>query len=147
MPTAYRSVNVAREAEFDAEHPSALSGHRILVVDDDPSIRTAIKGHLLAAGCHVTTAEDGLEAITLFDDQGADLIILDVMMPGVDGFDVCQTIKQYNDVPIIFLTGADDPMIKNYLSQIVQAADGDHYLRKPCDMQELLRLIRRALSE
>ena len=73
-----------------------------------------------------------MEAITLFDEQGADLIILDVKMPGVDGFDVC---------------GANDPIIKNYLAQIVEAAGGDHYLRKPFEVQELLGLVRKALSE
>ncbi|MCH7717412.1 MAG: response regulator [Gemmatimonadetes bacterium] len=60
-----------------------------------------------AEGFCVSTAADGLEAIALFDERGADLIILDVNMPGVDGFEVCEMIKRSSQVPVIFLTGAN----------------------------------------
>ena len=91
-------------------------------------------------------AADGLEGITIFEERGADLIILDVKMPGVDGFEVCETIKQSSNVPIVFLTGTNDPMVKNYLPQIVKATGGDYCMRKPFEMQELLGLIGEALS-
>lgn len=146
MPVSRDTTDVASVAAEDGDHSSALSGYRVLVVDDDPSIRRALRDRLQVEGFRVSTASDGLEAITVFDERSADVIILDVKMPGVDGFDVCQTIKRSSEVPIIFLTGADDPMIKNYLPQIVEATGGDYYMRKPFEMQALLNLVREALS-
>ena len=87
-----------------------------------------------------------MEAITVFEEQGADLLILDIKMPGMDGFEVCETIKRSSNVPVIFLTGANDPMIKNYFPQIVEAGGGDYCMRKPFEMQVLLSLVREALS-
>ncbi len=113
----------------------------VLVVDDDRAIRDVLRRHLKSAGYRVRTAEDAIEAITLFDEHGADLVILDVKMPGMDGFEVCETIKKTNDVPIIFLTGAQEPMVKQYLSEIVKATGGDHFLLKPCDIRELVQLV------
>ena len=146
MPFSRDTTDVASATAEGEDHPSALSGHRILVVDDDPSIRRALRDRLQVEGCQVSTVEDGLEAITVFEEQGADLLILDVKMPGMDGFEVCETIRRSSNVPIIFLTGANDPMIKNYLPQIVEATGGDYCMRKPFEMQALLSLIREALS-
>ena len=119
----------------------------VLVVDDDRAIRDVLRRHLKSAGYHVRTAEDAIEAITLFDEHGADLVILDVKMPGMDGFEVCETIKKTNDVPIIFLTGAQDPMVKQYLSEMVKATGGDHFLRKPYDIRELVQLVDDVLKD
>ena len=145
MPFLGSSNDVDTIESVQAVDSSVLSGHRVLLVDDDPSVRRMLRDRLQVEGCQVSTAEDGMEAITVFEEQGADLLILDIKMPGMDGFEVCETIKRSSNVPVIFLTGANDPMIKNYLPQIVEAASGDYCMRKPFEMQVLLSLVREAL--
>jgi len=115
--------------------------HKILVVDDDPAIRVALEARLEHEGYKVFTASDGTQAIVRFNEHGPDLIILDIMMPDIDGFEVCQAIKNQEDVPVIFLTGAQHQMVKNYLPQLAEAAGGDHYMRKPFEAESLLKLI------
>lgn len=132
---------------IDEEDFSALVGRKILIVDDDPAIRKVLRKHLEARGSRVWTAAEGSEAITLFEEHGADLIIMDVIMPGEDGFAVCETIKRSHDVPVIFLTGAQDSIVKNYLPQMVAAAGGNRFLRKPFDARELLTLINETLRD
>ena len=103
--------------------------------------------HLEARGSRVWTASEGSEAIRLFEEHGADQIIMDVKMPGEDGFSVCETIKRSHDVPVIFLTGAQDSIVQNYLPQMVAAAGGNHFVRKPFDARELLTLINETLKD
>lgn len=83
---------------------------RVLVVDDDLCIRKGLRIRLEGAGYEVATSGNGTEAIMIFDENGADLLVLDVRMPDIDGFEVCRSVKQNSDVPVIFLTGAQNQM-------------------------------------
>ena len=77
---------------------------RILVVDDEPRYLRLLEANLLTEGYEVFTASDGEAALELFSAGPVDLILLDVMMPRMDGFTVCQRIRQFSNVPIIIMT-------------------------------------------
>jgi DNA-binding response OmpR family regulator len=105
-----------------------MENRRILVIDDDPDLLTMLERILSSAGAQVISAIDGPEGLRQFFDHRPDLILLDLMMPGMDGWEVCQRIRQYSDVPIIMLTalsqdgemvrgldiGADDFVVKPF---------------------------------
>lgn len=76
---------------------------KILIVEDDPAIAALLFDFLTEAGYKAVTAADGVEALTLFSAQAFDLILLDVMLPRIDGFGVCEVIRQKSKVPIIML--------------------------------------------
>ncbi len=102
---------------------------KILVVDDEASIRQILATQLAIIGYDVVTANDGEEALKTFHQASPDLVVLDVMMPKLDGYNVCQKLRQKSDVPIIMLTalgdvtdrftglelGADDYVVKPFL--------------------------------
>lgn len=120
-----------------AEH----SVQTVLVVDDDPSVRLALKLRFQAAGYRVHTAADGRQAIALFKELMPELVILDVHMPGIDGFEVCQTIKQLKDVPVVFITGDQRQIVQRYLPNMLGAVGGNRFVRKPFSVDSLLRLV------
>ncbi|MCH8852029.1 MAG: response regulator [Planctomycetes bacterium] len=134
MPEAKEKQNTYR----DIAHASA---HHILVVDDDMCIRKGLKLRLEGAGYKVSTAGNGTEGIMIFDENGADLMILDVTMPDIDGFEVCKSVKQKEDIPVIFLTGSQNQMVRDFLPQMVDAVGGDYFMRKPFDARLLMKLI------
>lgn len=114
---------------------------RILVVDDDRSILYIEEEILKMAGYAVTTARDGTSAISLFNQQDFDLVLLDVMMPGVDGFEVSRTFRQLDGskrVPVVFVTARDDAesMREGFLS------GGTLFLAKPFTSHQLLHVVR-----
>ena len=80
----------------------------VLVVDDEEEIRDAVEIYLKNEGITVIKAKDGIEAIEKLNEQVIHLIILDVMMPKMDGWQVCREIRQYSKVPIIMLTAKSD---------------------------------------
>jgi len=116
----------------------------ILVVDDDPRIRALLRRTLQLEGYRVLEAADGKEALKMLDREEPDLVILDVLMPGPDGFAVCERIREREDVPILMLTARDE------VGDRVRGlrAGADDYLVKPFAMEELLArihsLLRRA---
>lgn len=120
---------------------------RILLVEDEVSLKDAIKMNLEIEGFEVVSASNGTEAIQLFRSQRFNLIVLDVMMPEMDGYQVCEQIRLTNrDVPILFLTAKDSAQDK-----IVGLKKGaDDYMTKPFNLEEfLLRvqvLVRRSLK-
>ncbi len=117
-------------------------GHtNILAVDDDPGILTAIKSALLAHQFEVVTAADGIEALDRFKISHTDLILLDLMMPRMDGLDVCRQIRATASTPIIILS------IKGSEADIVTALNlgADDYLVKPFRLAELLARVRAVL--
>ena len=77
---------------------------RILVVEDDFDIQELLQNFLQEAGYEVAVANDGVEALSLFAGQRYDLIVLDIMLPKIDGYGVCELIRKQSDVPIIMLT-------------------------------------------
>jgi two-component system OmpR family response regulator len=85
---------------------------KILVVDDDPDIVRLLKYFLEAKGRQVQTASTGAEALELFKREPPDLVILDVILPGMDGWTVLQKIRESSQVPVLMLTGKDAPTDK-----------------------------------
>ncbi len=114
---------------------------RILIADDEPKIRMFLRANLNARGYEVHLAQDGLEAVEIAGQVLPDLIILDVNMPRMNGFDACRRIREWGDMPIIILSVRDDEKDK------VMALDegADDYVTKPFGMEELLARIRVAL--
>ncbi len=112
---------------------------KILLVEDDDALRFIVKDNLEQHHYQVETAEDGEKAIELFRQIEFDLIILDVMLPKVDGFQVAKTIRAKNEqVPIIFLTARS--MTEDKITGLTLG--GDDYIPKPFSMEELLLKIR-----
>jgi len=114
---------------------------KILVVDDEPRYLRLLEANLLTEGYDVLTASDGLQAIDTFSSNPVELILLDVMMPRLDGFATCQRIRQYSNVPIIILTAKGEEQDR------VRGLDlgADDYLIKPFSATELLARVRAVL--
>ena len=114
---------------------------KILVVDDEPRYLRLLEANLLTEGYDVLTASDGLQAIDIFSSNPVELILLDVMMPRLDGFATCQRIRQYSNVPIIILTAKGEEQDR------VRGLDlgADDYLVKPFSATELLARVRAVL--
>jgi len=113
---------------------------KVLIADDAPDIAkmVAFGARMACPGCRVTIAGDGAEALKRFDEEGADLVILDVSMPPPNGFEVCRHIRETSQVPILMLTVREDIVDK------VRAFDSgaDDYLTKPYDQLELVARLR-----
>jgi two-component system alkaline phosphatase synthesis response regulator PhoP len=112
---------------------------RILVVEDDPHLAAGVIENLRAEGYEVSTAADGEQALGWLRAGSCALIVLDVMLPGIDGFAVCRTLReQGNNTPVLFLTARGDPADR------VRGLEsgGDDYLAKPFHLQELLLRVR-----
>lgn len=116
--------------------------HRILVVDDDPKILSFMRRGLSFAGYAVDIAADGEEALAIARDQAPDLVVLDVMLPGVDGLEVCRRLRAGDpDLPILMLTARD--RVPDRVAGL--DAGADDYLVKPFAFDELLARIRALL--
>ena len=114
---------------------------KILVVDDEALLVKGIRFNLQNEGYDVITGSDGLEAVQLTQNEHPDLIVLDVMMPNMDGMTACSKIREFSDVPIILLTAKTDDMDK--LMGFDHGADD--YLTKPFNILELKARIRALL--
>ena len=115
---------------------------QVLVVDDEPNIRELVQVALKFHGCAVSTAASGTEAIRQAESQRPDLIVLDVVMPDLDGFEVCRRLRALgNEVPVIFLTARDTS------SDTVTglALGGDDYVTKPFSVEALVARVRAVL--
>ncbi len=110
----------------------------ILVVDDEPGIQDFIRRNLELRSFKVSLASNGLEALALFDQAHICLVILDIMMPKMDGLEVCRRIRQSSTVPIIMLTALGEEADK--IAALDQGADD--YLTKPFGVGELLARVR-----
>jgi two-component system OmpR family response regulator len=108
--------------------------HRILVVDDDPHIRDVICFALEKAGMAVASAGDGAEALRRLESEGADLVILDIGMPEIDGLEVCRRIRKRTDTPILFLSARSDEIDRIIGLEL----GGDDYVTKPFSPRELV---------
>jgi len=114
---------------------------RILVVDDDPEIVSFVKRGLAYEGYTVDTAADGKEALTKARDREPDLVVLDIMMPGMDGIEVAKRLRQGGDVPILMLTAKGT--VADKVTGLESGADD--YLVKPFAFDELLARVRALL--
>ena len=113
---------------------------KILVIDDEPEITEIIDTYLTENGFKVETNNDPHKAVDKAKEFQPDVILLDIMMPGVDGYDVCQSLKNIPDfanTPIIFLTGKDrsDDMGRSFKS------GGDMFIKKPFSCERLLEIV------
>ena len=117
----------------DIQGEQADSKQKILVVDDEASIRRILETRLKMAGYNVVTAEDGEEAVELFNKTSPDLVILDVMMPKMDGYGVTREIRRVSDIPIIILTALGD--VSERITGLELGADD--YVIKPFSPKEL----------
>ena len=115
---------------------------RLVVVDDEPSIRDLLVASLHFAGFEVTTAASGSEAIEVIEKTKPDLIVLDVMLPDIDGFTVTSRIRQEGiDAPVLFLTARDDTQDKI----MGLTVGGDDYVTKPFSLEEVVARIKAIL--
>ena len=114
---------------------------KILVVDDEALLVKGIRFNLQNEGYDVITGSDGLDAVRLVQEQNPDLLVLDVMMPNMDGLTACSKIREFSDIPIILLTAKVDDMDK--LMGFDHGADD--YLTKPFNILELKARIRALL--
>src|SRR5437870_5456024 len=114
---------------------------RVLLVEDDPSIREIASLGLKEAGFRVTAAVDGREGLTRALHDPFDAIVLDVMLPSLDGFEVCREIRKQSRVPIVMLTARTDT-----LDVVVGLESGaDDYVTKPFEMPEMVARVRAVL--
>ena len=109
----------------------------ILIADDDPHIRDVISFALEKAGMQTMMAEDGRQALDVFRHQHADLIVLDINMPALDGLEGCREIRKFSEVPILFLSSRDDEIDRILGLEI----GGDDYVTKPFSPRELVARI------
>lgn len=115
------------------------SGKTILIVEDNKDLLNLLRINLSDQGYHVITAENGNSGLDLYHNQKPDLVILDVMMPGMDGFDVCKAIRSENKaVPILMLTAKTEEVDKVLGLEI----GADDYMTKPFSIRELLARVK-----
>lgn len=114
---------------------------QVLVVDDEKMIRNLLKMSLQRMGYEVTTASDGIEGIQRFREGAFHLVLLDILMPGMDGFDVCAELRKVSDVPIVMLTALNRP------DDVVRGLElgADNYITKPFTFKEVEARIRAIL--
>ena len=117
-------------------------GHSIYLADDEKSIRELLHSFLASDGYTVRSFESGDALLEAFRQEPAELVILDIMMPGTDGLTVCRELRTVSDIPIILLTAKDSEL--DYVMGISQGSDD--YLTKPFAIEELLARIRVALK-
>ncbi len=126
----------------EGQERGASSDATVLVVDDDEFIRDLTSSALRIAGFATTTSGSGLDALACIERQRPDLVVLDVGLPGVDGFELCRRLRASGDqTPVVFLTArdADEDKISGFTK------GGDDYLTKPFSLEELVARVRAVL--
>lgn len=121
--------------------PPSESPARILVVDDEPSITEFVSYNLRKEGWQVDVAEDGDTALELAAANQFDLVVLDVMLPGMDGYEVCRRLRATSRVPVLFLSARDTELDKVVGLEI----GADDYLSKPFGVRELIARVKALL--
>ena len=115
-----------------------MSMLKILLVDDDPNIRQLVNLYLVKEGFEVAMATRGDEALKLFKESPPNLMLLDVMLPGMDGWQVCREVRKISNIPIIMLTAKDETFDKVLGLEL----GADDYVVKPFEMKELVARIK-----
>jgi two-component system, OmpR family, alkaline phosphatase synthesis response regulator PhoP len=114
---------------------------RVLVVDDEENLVELVQGYLERDGYQVVTAADGLTAVRLARDERPDLIVLDLMLPGIDGLEVCRRVRQFSDAYILMLTARAEEVDK----VVGLSVGADDYLTKPFSPRELMARVQAML--
>jgi len=121
----------------------------VLITDDDEGVRHGLTRRLTTAGFNVITAANGNQAIDLAKAQKVDAVVLDVQMPGMDGFAVCQYIREEMgnaELPVFFLTGAQEGIIRDNLDVLSDTVKANRYLTKPCDAAVLAEMLKEEIA-
>jgi twitching motility two-component system response regulator PilG len=132
-------VNTESQAAQGAA-PSTNLNVKVMVIDDSKTIRRTSESFLREAGCEVTTAEDGFDALSCIIDYRPDIIFLDIMMPRLDGYQTCALIKRnhvHRSTPVVLLSSKDG-LFDKAKGRLVGS---ERYLTKPFDKQTLLKAI------
>src|SRR3954471_8313706 len=117
-------------------------GHRVLVVDDDPTVSDVVRRYLEQDGCQVRLAADGADGLAAVAAQRPDLVVLDLMMPGIDGIEVCRRPRRdLPDLPVVMLTALGEEADRVLGLEV----GADDYVTKPFSPRELVLRIRSAL--
>lgn len=120
---------------------TAMGNPKVLVVEDEPALLDTLEYNLSKQGYSVSTAKDGVKALEIARQVTPDLMVLDIMLPGMDGFEVCRILRQEMSLPILFLTAKADEIDK-----IVGLEVGaDDYMTKPFSMRELVARVKALL--
>lgn len=118
-----------------------MPAKKILLVEDDASLSEVIKYNLVNNGYDVITASDGIEALETARSEHPDLLVLDLMLPGMDGMEVCRILRNETSIPVIMLTARDDEVDKVLGLEL----GADDYITKPFGMRELLARVKAVL--
>lgn len=110
---------------------------KILIVEDDLAIQALLHDFIQEAGYEVTLATDGVEALSYFSERSFDLVLLDIMLPKIDGYGVCEVIRRKSNIPIVMLTALDAE--ENQIKGL--DLEADDYITKPFSMSVLIRKI------
>ena len=123
---------------------------KVLIIDDDPDFVTTTTIAVESGGYDVVSAPDGRSGLEAVAEEAPDLIVLDVMMPGMDGWEVCETLKEDEDtcgIPIIMLTSvASHIKDTQYTREGGQATQADDYIPKPAEPAAILKAVRKLLG-
>ena len=117
---------------------------RVLVVDDDPGVRAGLETRLTASGYDVHSVTCGEDALLACSPIPPEIVLLDVSMPGLDGYQVCERIRNTVNSPtiaVVFLTGTTHAGTSSPLAQMVNQSGGDYFIAKPYDPQLLIELL------
>ncbi len=114
---------------------------RILIVDDEPLVLKFVRANLQSMDYEIFAAMDGIEALHIVEKEMPDLVILDIMMPKMDGFEVCRRLREWSQIPIIMLTARHDVEDKVKCLN----AGADDYITKPFGINELIARVRAIL--
>ena len=118
-----------------------MAREQILIVDDEPKILRLVRSNLEKLGYKMITAQDGESALSAAEMNEPDLIILDLMLPRLDGYEVCRRLREFSTVPVIMLTARGEEAHKIRCLEL----GADDYLTKPFSVQELIARIRAVL--
>jgi DNA-binding response OmpR family regulator len=130
-----------------------MEAKKILVVDDDPDILDAVTWILESRGYQVVTARDGLEGLATLKSENPDLMILDLLMPKMDGFAVCKELQdprwsKYRDIPVLILSSVrEEASRRRYELETGHELDVDDYVEKPMDPNLLLERVERLTTK
>ncbi len=123
-----------------------LKDKLVLIVDDEPGLLVATKAGLTARGFRVESADDAEQAMTAIRSMKPSIVVSDLVMPGINGFELFQEVRKHADfktLPFVFLTGVDDYYAKKFGKEIGGAA----YITKPVDLDELEQIIKDKIGE
>lgn len=120
---------------------NGFADYRVLLVDDDPAVHDTLKGTFAAANLHMVSAFDGAQALEMLKNAQPDIVVTDIVMPKVDGYELCRSIREQSDLPIIILSAKGDELDRLLGLEL----GADDYIVKPYSAKEVAARIRTVL--